>query len=108
MEIEEISDSVYEMTEDIEPSLVLQALVMTIMGTAGRCADPHRALLGVIAEMTDLIRFMEAPKGNKGRKPLSHDAWVRSAWAREGAVDEGAVDEVETLANWHPPRGKPQ
>ena len=95
MDTENIADNVYEMTENTEPSIVLEALVMTIMGTVGRCADPHRALLGVIAEMTDLIRFMEVPKDAPRKEALCHDHWVEDTWEAAQPAEPETEDEAE-------------
>ena len=121
MEPDEICDEIYELLDGEPPHIALQALTAVIMGMAGRCVRPHRALLGVIAELTDLVRFVEIPHEERETKALSHQDWVEATWQElEGEAVADTTDEVsveaeegqhrrEALANWTPAKGrKPQ
>lgn len=97
MESDEMTDALAAIVSDEEVDLVLGVLVSTIIATVGRCDDPHRALLGVIADLTDRIRFAERNKGET--TALSLDEWIVDAWQE--------AEEPNPLADWNP-QGKPQ
>ena len=118
MDPDEISDEIYDIVNDAEPADALHALTAVVMGTAGRCRMPHRALLAVISELTDLVRFMEMPDGGAEEtvnKAPSHQDWLELAWSEydDGETEDGD-DETKAedgahraLASWTP-RGKQQ
>ena len=74
---EQAIDALHSITDQWPPDLTLAVLTAHIMGVVPDCADPHRALLGVIAELTQLIRFGEAAPRDKA---LPLDEWIRTTW----------------------------
>lgn len=70
-------DALHQITDRWPPNLALAVLTTHIMGIIPDCADPHRALLGVIAQLTQLVRMGEATSRDKA---LPLDDWVREAW----------------------------
>ena len=57
---EQAVDTLHQITDRWPPNLALAVLAAHIMGVIPDCADPHRALLGVIAELTQPVRVGEA------------------------------------------------
>lgn len=80
-EPEQAIDNIYDMINKLAPSVALSALTATIMGTVERCENPHRALLAVIAELTNLLRFSEhGATGGKNGTVQALDDWIDDTW----------------------------
>jgi hypothetical protein len=83
VEMDEAVDEIYEIVNKLSPALALDVLTAAVMGTLARCDDPHRGMLGVIAELINLVRFAETTKKGGRAKALPLERWIRDTWEEE-------------------------
>ena len=80
MTFENLTDDIYELLAGEDPAVSLSALCAAIIGTTEGCADQQRALLGVIAELADMVRLCEAQPRTAADRALPLAAWIEEAW----------------------------
>jgi hypothetical protein len=84
MSFENTVDQIYALLDKVTVKQALEALTAAIMGTTEKCHDPNLALLGVIAELSDLARFRDTLGIQfKPDKALSLIDWIKET-RREG------------------------
>jgi len=76
---EDLVDQLYIVLTGVHPAGALSALCAAIMGKAGECGDPARAVLAAIAELSNLVRLMP-DEGPSREKALPLHDWIEESW----------------------------